>query len=215
MIAAANLLLIRHGETAWNAEHRIQGSLDIPLSSTGVWQAGRLAQYLQSEAIAAVVASDLARAWMTAQPLAARLGLDVRPEPRVRERNFGCFEGHTADEIAARWPDAFHSWRARDPAWAMPGGESGNAFIERVLDGLHDIALAHAGHTVVVVAHGGVLDVAYRHARRLTWEAAREHAMLNAAVNRVQASASPLALRIREWGDIEHLSAARDELAGG
>jgi probable phosphoglycerate mutase len=207
----ATLLLIRHGETAWNAEHRIQGSLDIPLSATGIWQAGRLAQRLAAERIDAIYASDLARAWLTAEPIAARLGLELRADIRLRERRFGIFEGHTLDEIAARWPAELAAWRERDPAWAMPDGESGAAFIERVNAALHDIAREWAGATVAVVAHGGVLDVAYRTARALAWDAPREHVMVNAAINRIAAAAPPLRMQIVDWGDVAHLSEARDE----
>jgi probable phosphoglycerate mutase len=207
----ATLLLIRHGETAWNAEHRIQGSLDIPLSATGIWQAGRLAQRLAAERIDAIYASDLARAWLTAEPIAARLGLELRADTRLRERRFGIFEGHTLDEIAARWPAELAAWRERDPAWAMPDGESGAAFIERVNAALHDIAREWAGATVAVVAHGGVLDVAYRTARALAWDAPREHVMVNAAINRIAAAAPPLRMQIVDWGDVAHLSEARDE----
>jgi probable phosphoglycerate mutase len=209
--APATLLLIRHGETAWNAEHRIQGSLDIPLSSTGVWQAGRLAERLAAERIDAIYASDLARAWLTAEPIAARLGLELRADIRLRERCFGVFEGHTLDEIAARWPADFAAWRERDPAWAMPEGESGAAFIERVTAALRDIAREWTGATVAVVAHGGVLDVAYRTARALAWNAPREHLMVNAAINRIAAVAPPLRMQIVDWGDVAHLSEARDE----
>jgi probable phosphoglycerate mutase len=205
------LLVIRHGETAWNAEHRIQGHLDIPLSATGVRQAGRLAQRLATERIHAVYSSELARAWLTAEPLAERLGLEVIPEPRLRERCFGIFEGLTLDEIAAQHPAAFQSWRARDPAWAMDGGETGQQLIDRVLDAMHDIAGRHRGETVALVTHGGVLDVAYRAARALDWDAPREHQMLNASINRVRVTFSPPALAMVDWGDVAHLTDSRDE----
>jgi probable phosphoglycerate mutase len=216
---ATTLLLIRHAETAWNAEHRIQGHLDVPLSASGIAQAGRLAQRLAADArrqrIDAVYASDLARARLTAAAAADALGLDVEEDPRLRERHFGCFEGHTLEEVAARWPAAFAAWRARDPAWALPGGESGAQFIGRTLAALHDIVERWAGRTVAVVTHGGVLDVAYRAARALAWDAPREHAMLNASINRMRATAPPLALAIVDWGDVAHLAAARDGPAGG
>jgi len=206
------ILLIRHGETAWNAEHRIQGLLDVPLSATGVWQAARLAERLAGEPIDAIFASDLARAWLTAQPLGQRLGLEIIAEPRLRERNFGSFQGHTVDEIAQRWPDDFHAWRARDPAWAMPGGESGHAFMARVLAGLQDLTVAQVDRTIAVVTHGGVLDVVYRHARALSWDAPREHQMLNAAINRLSV-VSPMQLAVLDWADTAHLEGARDEIA--
>jgi probable phosphoglycerate mutase len=211
--AAATLLVIRHGETAWNAEHRIQGRLDVPLSTTGIWQTGRLAQRLAGETIDAVYASDLARAWMTGAPLADAHGLAMIPEPRLRERAFGIFEGRTLDEIAAEHPDQLAAWRARDVRWRMPGGESGTEFIARVLDAVQEITAAHRGRTVALVTHGGVLDVVYRHARALAWDAPRDHQMLNAGINRLQAEAPPLRLRVVEWADVSHLDGARDELA--
>ncbi|MBA2547610.1 MAG: histidine phosphatase family protein [Burkholderiaceae bacterium] len=206
------LLLVRHGETAWNAEHRIQGHLDIPLSPMGMLQAAQLADCLTDEPITAIFSSELSRAWLTAAPLAARLGLDVIAEPRLRERSFGIFEGLTLDEIAQRHPTEFAHWRARDLAWRPDGGESGEQLIDRVLAAIADIAALHVGQRVVLVSHGGVLDVIYRSARALPWNARREHQMLNAAVNRLTATVSPLILAIESWSDIAHLQGTRDEL---
>lgn len=208
------LLLIRHGETAWNAEHRIQGQLDIPLSPLGMLQAARLAESLASEPIDSVYSSAQSRAWLTAAPLAARLGVEVISEPRLRERSFGVFEGQTLDEIAARYPEEFRKWRERDPAWRPEGGETGQQLIDRVMAAVTELGARHAGQTVVLVSHGGVLDVVYRAARALEWHAPREHQMLNAAVNRLTASASatPIALSIDRWGDVSHLQESRDEL---
>ena len=206
------LLLIRHGETAWNAEHRIQGQLDIPLSPLGVLQSARLAECLANEPIDAVYSSGQSRAWLTAAPLAARLGLEVIAEPRLRERSFGIFEGLTLDEVAERYPPEFKKWRERDPAWRPEGGESGQQLIDRVLSAVSDIGIKHPSQTVVLVSHGGVLDVLYRAARLLEWHAPREHQMLNAAVNRLTTSATPLLLSIERWGDVAHLQESRDEL---
>ena len=206
------LLLIRHGETTWNAEHRIQGQLDIPLSPLGVLQSARLAECLANEPIDAVYSSGQSRAWLTAAPLAARLGLEVIAEPRLRERSFGIFEGLTLDEVAERYPPEFKKWRERDPAWRPEGGESGQQLIDRVLSAVSDIGMKHPSQTVVLVSHGGVLDVLYREARLLEWHAPREHQMLNAAINRLTTSATPLQLSIERWGDVAHLQESRDEL---
>lgn len=206
------LLLIRHGETTWNAEHRIQGRLDIPLSPLGVLQSARLAECLANEPIDAVYSSGQSRAWLTAAPLAARLGLEVIAEPRLRERSFGIFEGLTLDEAAERYPPEFKKWRERDPAWRPEGGESGQQLIDRVLSAVSDIGIKHPSQTVVLVSHGGVLDVLYRAARLLEWHAPREHQMLNAAINRLTTSATPLLLSIERWGDVAHLQESRDEL---
>lgn len=209
------LLLIRHGETAWNAEHRIQGQLDIPLSPLGMLQAARLAECLANEPIEAVYSSGQSRAWLTAAPAAARLGLQVIAEPRLRERSFGIFEGLTLDEIAARYPAEFIRWRERDPAWRPEGGESGQQLIDRVMAAVTEIGARHRNQTVALVSHGGVLDVVYRAARLLQWHAPREHQMLNAAVNRLTALAlesAPISLSIDLWGDVAHLHESRDEL---
>jgi probable phosphoglycerate mutase len=209
------LLLIRHGETAWNAEHRIQGKLDIPLSPLGMLQSARLADCLANEPIEAVYSSGQSRAWLTAAPLAARLGLQVIAEPRLRERSFGVFEGLTMDEIAARYPAEFIKWRERDLEWRPEGGESGQQLIDRVMSAVTEIGARHRRQTVALVSHGGVLDVVYRAARLLQWHAPREHQMLNAAVNRLTVLASesaPISLSIDLWGDVAHLQESRDEL---
>jgi probable phosphoglycerate mutase len=211
---ATTLLLIRHGETAWNAESRIQGQLDVPLSNAGIWQAGRLAQRLGDEKIDAIVASDLARAWLTAQPIGQSRQLEPLADLRLRERHFGIFQGHTLETIATNWPAEFAAWRERDPEWSIPEGESATEFIARVLEALHEITERNPGGTVAVVAHGGVLDVAYRHACGLAWNAPRQHLMANAAINRARAYAKPLRIEVLDWGDVAHLTSARDELAG-
>ena len=217
------LLLIRHGETAWNAEHRIQGQLDIPLSARGVWQAARLAERLSREPLDGLYVSDLARATLTARPLADALGITPTLEPRLRERSFGIFEGFTIEQIATRWPEAFVAWRGRDPAWAMDQGESGQQFIDRVLAALADAVQFHPGRTIAVVAHGGTLDVAYRNAQQLSWDAPRKHMMINAAINRMRGRLAPspangasaaLELELLDWGDVAHLTddtPARDD----
>lgn len=191
----------------------------MPLSPRGIWQANRLADRAANERVAgdridAVIASDLARAWLTGATLAHALQLQPVADARLRERHFGRFQGCTLDEIADRWPGDLARWRARDPAWPIPDGEAGDAFITRVLAALAELAAQWAGRTIAVVAHGGTLDVAYRHARGLPWDAPREHVMLNAAINRVRAQAAPaLRLEIEHWGDAAHLAAPRDELA--
>ena len=99
------IVAIRHGETTWNVDTRIQGHLDIPLNATGRQQAARMARALQGEPIAAVYASDLTRAWETAGYLGRAQGLDVTAEEGLRERGFGDFEGKTFAEIEALLPD--------------------------------------------------------------------------------------------------------------
>jgi probable phosphoglycerate mutase len=215
----ATLLLIRHGETEWNAQGRIQGHRDTDLSELGRRQAQVLARHLAATGVAihAVFASDLARARQTAEPLAAILGLPVVVDPRLRERGFGLFEGHTYDEAEARWPHEYAIWRRRDAGYAVPGGESYLQIRDRSLQSLAQIARSHAGRTVAVVTHGGVLDVVYRAAHAIPWETPRSHLLPNASIGRVQARAgagpSTLQLSVQTWADSAHLDGARDELS--
>jgi probable phosphoglycerate mutase len=118
------IIAIRHGETMWNVDTRIQGHLDIPLNETGRKQAERMALALADEPISAIYASDLTRAWETAQYLGRVQGMEVTREEGLRERGFGDFEGKTFAEIEALLPDQSMRWRKRDPEFAPAGGES-------------------------------------------------------------------------------------------
>ena len=142
------ILAIRHGETAWNVDTRIQGHLDIPLNDTGQRQARRLAAALADEPLQAIYSSDLSRAHQTATALAQAVGLGVQPVAGLRERSFGHFEGRTFREIEAQWPDQAQRWRQRDPEFCPAGGESLTSFYARVIDQAQALAAAHPGETI-------------------------------------------------------------------
>lgn len=206
MSGFTRLLLIRHGETAHNAEQRIQGQRDEPLNARGLAQAQALPAALQHEAIDAVVASDLLRAVQTAEPLARRRGLPLLTDSGLRERGFGAFEGLHFDEIAQRFPAEHARWRAREPDFAAPGGgESLADFDARCRAAFAALAGRHDGATLAVVAHGGVLDCAYRAACGMDLSAPRTWRLPNAAVNRLLWADGRLALV--GWCDDAHLAA--------
>ena len=116
------ILAIRHGETAWNADTRLQGHTDIPLNERGLWQAERTAQALAAqEPLHAIYSSDLQRALVTAQTLARHTQAPLTVLHGLRERGFGKFEGKTFTEIEALWPDEAQLWRDRLPHWAPEG----------------------------------------------------------------------------------------------
>lgn len=207
------LLVCRHGETDWNVALRIQGSTDIPLNATGLAQAARLGSALAGEGLAAVYASDLARAAQTAAAVGAACGLAVRLDAGLRERAFGRFEGFTFHEIEARWPEEALRWRRREPGFAPGGGESLEAFSARAVGAVRAIAARHPGEAVAVVAHGGVLDCLYRAATRIALDAPRSWTLGNAAINRLLASEGGLALV--GWNDDAHLDGERDASAEG
>ena len=204
------ILAIRHGETAWNVDTRIQGHLNIPLNDTGHWQGQRLGQALAGEAIAAIYASDLSRAHDTALYVSQATGVPVVPELGLRERGFGEFEGKTFAEIALALPDQAELWRKRDPAFTPAGGESLLQLQERVLTTVNRLAAQHPGELIVMVGHGGVMDVLYRAATRLDLQAARTWLIGNTAINRLLWS--PEGLSLVGWSDTSHLSdPVRDE----
>lgn len=206
------IVAIRHGETAWNAESRLQGQLDIPLNALGQRQAAALAEALRDEGLAAVYASDLGRAWQTACALAGPLGLPLQPEPGLRERCFGMLQGHTYQEIDARWPVQARRWRVRDPDFEPEGGESLRRFQARCLATVERLSQSHAGQTIALVSHGGVLDSLYRAANHLPLDLPRTWLLGNAVINRLLHS--PQGLSLVGWNDGAHLEAlARDETA--
>jgi alpha-ribazole phosphatase len=153
------LLLIRHGETPWNAAARFQGQSDVPLNHRGRHQAATLARVMAGEAIQALYASDLRRAWQTAQAIAAITGLTAQPEPRLREMSFGVWEGLTYGDIERRDHGALTAWQAAPSEVAPPQGETLTQVADRVRQAYDDMVGKHMGHTVALVAHGGPLQV--------------------------------------------------------
>jgi probable phosphoglycerate mutase len=197
------ILAIRHGETAWNVDTRIQGQLDIPLNERGRWQAARLGASLGEEGLSALYASDLQRAHETAQAVAGATGLPVRAEPGLRERQFGSFQGQTVDEILARHPEHAQRWRQRDPDFRPADGETLREFYQRSVNTASRLAAAHCGQTIALVAHGGVLDCLYRAATGMALEAPRTWQLGNASVNRLLWTEG--AFHMVAWGDTTHL----------
>ena len=202
---ATRILAIRHGQTAWNADSRIQGRTDIELDTKGLWQAERLATALSDESLQAIYSSDLQRARQTAAPVAEHHRLELRIDTGLRERGFGDFEGMSFTQIEQRWPEAAARWRRRDPDFGPGGGEVLRAFRERVVEALERLARAHRGQCIALVTHGGVLDVLYREATRLALDAPRSWELGNAALNRLLHSDQGLTLV--GWADAAHLDA--------
>lgn len=204
-----DLLMVRHGVTPWNKEHRFQGHIDISLDAEGRAQARLLGEriareHLAGERIAAVYSSDLARARETATAVADAIGLPLAFEPGLRERYYGAFEGLTHHDLERDYPEAFARWRARDVDFDLPGGgESLRRFHARIQGVLFDIARRHEGQRIVAVTHGGVLDSVSRIATGGPLEAPRRHELLNASVNRIAWDGE--AFSLVHWADVEHL----------
>jgi len=204
------LCIVRHGETAWNAEHRVQGQLDVPLNDTGRRQAQAVASVLRNERYAAIYSSDLGRALQTAAPTAAVLGMEVKLEAGLRERHYGIFETHTYAEVQVKFPEEYARFDARDPDFDFRTGESLRGFYARAVGSVTAIAERHAEEDVLVFTHGGVLDKLYRHITGLSISAPREFGIPNCGINRV--GFAPGGWQILEWADKSHLKGALDDL---
>jgi probable phosphoglycerate mutase len=213
---STNILLIRHGETAWNAERRLQGHTDIALNGEGRRQADAVARALAGEAVAAVISSDLQRAFDTAQAIAAQRGLPVQTDSGLRERCYGAFEGMLYAEIAQRYPAEYAHWQARNIDALLPAGqrtaETYRQFYARAVESIVRLAQDYPGQTIVIVAHGGVLECAYRAARGMALDSPRDFEIKNAGINRFVCADGKLSLAA--WGEVAHLAAsAIDELS--
>ena len=199
-------IVVRHGQTVWNTETRIQGQTDSDLTAEGIAQAEAIGRRLARERFDAIVASDLGRAMRTAQIIAAHCKLEVVPEPRLRERSFGQGEGLTYAEVDARWPGVFSRAAHSDPDAAIPGGETRRRFHERIHAAFLALAKAHAGRRAVAVTHGGVLAVLYRIVHDIPIAHAHKVAISNASYNAVAFEGD--AWRLEAWDDTAHLDEA-------
>jgi probable phosphoglycerate mutase len=205
------ICLVRHGETEWNAERRIQGQIDIGLNATGRRQAVAAGRWLKSAGITALYSSDLQRAWATAQAIGAELGLQPVSTPEMRERRYGVFEGLTYDEAKARHPAGYAAFEGRNAAYDFENGESLLAMFERITGKLKEIAASHPGGTVAVVLHGGVLDIINRFVRGNSLEMPRDFLIPNAGINWIAMLDGRWSLE--SWGETDHLEpGALDEL---
>lgn len=208
--------LVRHGETEWNARGRIQGNLDIPLNANGMAQASAAARGLVGAGIEWIYSSDLTRARQTAETAARHIGCPLHFCEQLRERRFGIFEGLTYDEARCRHPEIYARYKSRASEFAMPEGESLGQLAERVETALRRIGRDHPGQTVLIVSHGGVLDVAYRMATSRALDAPRDFPIRNAAYNWIdwEPDESQGRFVLRAWGELLHLNEALDELPG-
>lgn len=173
-MATSTLLLVRHGETDWNATHRWQGFTGPPLNALGVRQAHELAENLDGTALTAIYSSDSARALQTAEIVAESRGLAVQQDPRLREVNFGEWEGLTREEINERYAGAFREWDACKLA-APTGGETDFEMAERVIVALREIGAKHPAERVLVVRSGGPIRAVQADSKGVDQGIARLH----------------------------------------
>ena len=225
---STRILAIRHGETHWNTQNRIQGHIDIGLNPKGHQQAALLGKAFVIQEnhstnhetnlhmidgphrsnTMAIYSSDLERAYNTAEHISNALGLPITKDRRLRERNFGDFEGKTWADIELHSPEVSRKWRRRDPEWRPGEGSESLLDLElRVKGVVNDLASKHVGSQIVIVSHGGVMDMLYRWATGQEMQTPRTWSLENAVINRLLWT--PQHLSLLSWGDSGHL----DELS--
>jgi probable phosphoglycerate mutase len=202
-MASTRIILVRHGETDWNASGRIQGHNDTPLNAVGREQARRAAQRLVGEPVRGLYSSDLVRSSETAAIIGQALGLTVVTSPRLRERRYGAWEGLTSAEIQACYPELFAEWRTRSPDFAPPEGETRAQLLTRTLVELQTIARRRAGEVVVVVTHGGLCYVLFEHILGSVNGDRREFTFGNASIHTLEVTGGRWS--VTSMNDIAHL----------
>jgi probable phosphoglycerate mutase len=197
------LIVIRHGETEWNAEGRIQGHQDVLLNERGQSQADALARRLKGESVDAIYCSDLRRAMQTAEPIAEAVKSSIAADHRLREWKLGVLEGLVPTEAKVQEPEAYRIYFERDPEVEVPGGESIRCRLERATVCVQEIANEWPNGRVIVVTHGGILDDLYRFAKGIDLDTERDWKLYNCGINTLRIEDGRWS--IERWGDIEHL----------
>ena len=212
------LILVRHGETDWNAEGRIQGMLDVPLNALGMEQAELAAAELaRTINVAELVSSDLVRTRETTKPINEATGFEPRFDARIRERNFGVWQGKTYEEWRVLDAVGMARYNAGDPDYGPEGGETASQFLERCVDAVTDLVLGGKEKTLILVTHGGVVSSMVRHAQGLNPQSARTWSVPNASISewRVEYVNDEPVFYVSRIGDVtylEHADAALDEV---
>lgn len=203
------IYLIRHGETLWNREKRLQGHIDIGLNENGYWQAQRVGEYLSTKPLAAVISSDLSRASETALAVAKHHGLKLQLEPHIRERHYGLMQGLSHQEVMDLHPRNHAAWKNREPDFRPETGETLREFYARVCEAFKHWASQYEGQEIAMVAHGGVLDCAYRLASNMPLDAPRNFEILNASLNTMGYNQG--VFQLIEWGNVSFLKDDSDQ----
>lgn len=205
-----DILIIRHGETPWNVERRVQGWHDVALNDNGQRQAQTLATFLAqrhqdgTEPLHALYSSDLTRAQETASIVDQALKLGLQTVAGVRERRYGVLEGLLFTKLHEQNPAAAKVWAAREPDGIIEGAETLNQFRTRVVQALNELAAKHPNQRIAVVTHGGAMDIIWRQAASVALQDPQRAKLLNASINRIAINDGQWSLI--DWGNTEHLS---------
>ena len=203
MSQKTEIILVRHGETAWNVEERMQGQLDSPLTKLGMAQTQAVAKRLQQETFTTLYSSDLGRAYQTAAAIAALTGHAIQTDERLREKHFGIIQGLRSTEIQSTYPGIYAERGMHSPDYVVPGGESTRQVLTRSWAALHEWAVRHPGERIVAVTHGGVISGLLKHVLGLSLEQPRRFEILNTSLHLV--SYTDETWWVETLNDVHHL----------
>ncbi|MFV0593410.1 MAG: histidine phosphatase family protein [Draconibacterium sp.] len=200
---ATEITIVRHGETNWNVQQRIQGQRNSPLSENGILQAELAANALAKREFDILISSDLERAVETAKIINTQLALPCKYNAALRERSFGIVEGMNFAEMKQQYPDQYQSYKSRDPKFAFSGGESLEQLFARVTTEIENIAGEYADQKVLLVSHGLVLEMMMYKTFNISLEQPRVFSINNSSISSFYINRENWFLK--EWGVIEHL----------
>ena len=197
-------ILVRHAETQWNREGRYQGQQDSPITQEGLAQAEAVAGRLRNVRFDALYSSDLGRCITTARHIGRAAGMSVVTDARLRERNYGLFEGLTKGEVKQRYPEAYREYKgAAASHYALPGGESRQQVLDRAVAVMQDLADRHRHEQIVVVGHTGLLYVFLNHVLGVPIDVRNVFVIRNCSISVVTANA--VRWQVETLGDVCHL----------
>ena len=179
------LILIRHGETLWNTQLRMQGNLDSDLTPKGESQIKALGEWMKEVPFDYLYCSDTARAHKTAEAISTFTGHNLNLDKRLREKNLGVFEGLTSDEARERYPETFQQFKTAGASYVIDQGESTQQLLERSLDAIEEIRDRHPQKVAVVVTHGGVVRVLMKHVLGIPLDAPTQFLISNTGIFRL------------------------------
>ena len=203
------VIVVRHGETEWNRAKIYQGQMDSPLSDLGVKQAEAVAHALADEAIDVIYASDMGRAFTTAEIISLPHKLEVVPDIRLRERHLGVFQGLHKDQMQAQYAEQVIKYRSGDPDHVIPGGESSRQRYDRSTACLQELTERHAGGRILIVTHGGVVRGFLEMVLRLPMNSKRRFSLYNASIARLSVLRNHWMMD--SWGETWHLKGLQVE----
>lgn len=205
-MSITKITIVRHGETEWNKAIRLQGHQDSSLTQKGIEQAEQLAETIHLREFDLLISSDLGRVKHTTRIINKHLNLKVIENKNLRERAFGVMEGRSLDYIESNFPDVHKAYMTRDAEFPIPEGESLVQFNQRIVNCINTIAKDYSGKSILVIAHGGVLDCVFRKICGIDLGSTRIFSVYNTSVNSILINNGEW--KLEEWGNIEHLNNA-------